>query len=1029
MGAEVCKGISVSSEDGIMANKYTTKKPSGLSIKRNGNYLYTSWKIGDKDYGRGQTYQYRINGEAWQNVTAYSGTVKKTITLDASDYYPNTSKRLNMVRFRVRGRRNTYTENGKTIDPATSEWAVKSYDILVPAKPSLSVELSSNANNVCTFTWNAPYSTEAARWFTNVQCQTRLEESSNVTNGAKLSAGGWTNYNATAASGSATITEDTSVVNGTTAYTRWFRVRARGPQGNSEWTYARHVYAVPYQTKNVTASAKQTDAGGYLCTVNWTTPRDYAHPVDSINVQYTFVTPEAGLTCPDGASWTNAETLAYKDGSDASAFSIDSVVGTDQCLFVRVNTIHDRNTTYGAATLAATGALATPTGLTVETDTSTHRATVTATNASTVADSFLVVKYMTEDDPDGFCIGIIPHGQTSVTVQCPTFSSASTILFGVFAAVGSYTATTRADGVTSYAVETVMQSSVTTYGGSIPAAPTSVTLSKTATAGTVRVVFDWAWTEATAAELSWSDHADAWESTNAPTTYLINSTHASAWNIAGLDTGKTWYIRVRLASGSGDSQTFGAYSTIESIDLSSAPTVPVLTLSNAVITETGSVTASWTFVTSDGTEQACAEVAEVDGTTYTTLATVENAPSVTISAEDAGWTTGETHSIVVRVTSESGKRSDWSDPVSVTIAAPLTIALAFTSLVEMTLTEDGVQRTVMALTEMPLTATVTGAGTGGTTTLIIERAESYHIDRPDETEYNGFEGETIAIYTQMGESAISISNADLIGHLDDGAPYRLIATIQDGLGQSAEVVQDFEVVWTHQAEAPTATITTDNSNMIVRITPVAPSGAISTDVCDIYRLSADKPELIYPNAAFGTEYVDPFPAIGDYGGHRIVTKTANGDYITADNELAWMDYADGLTSEYNVIDFGTGRVLLAHNIDLSNTWEKDFAETKYLGGSIQGDWNPAVSRTGTLSAVIRSTDAETIEAMRRLAAYAGICHVRTKDGSSYAADVQVTETHSQDTAHRLISFELSITRVDAEDYEGMTYAAWSETGA
>jgi hypothetical protein len=415
-------------------------------------------------------------------------------------------------------------------------------------------------------------------------------------------------------------------------------------------------------------------------------------------------------------------------------------------------------------------------------------------------------------------------------------------------------------------------------------------------------------------------------------------------------------------------------------------------------------------------------VAEVVSNTYSVLAEVGGAQNVTLDGMD--WQSGESHLLAVRVTSESGKQSAWSDAVAVTVAEPLEIAITSTSLDEQTITVDGESRTIMALTEMPLSVTVTGADEGGTTRVVIERAEDYHIDRPDETTFNGFEGETIAIYSQTGESAITISNDDLIGHLDDGASYRLIATIQDGLGQSAEIAQDFEVHWTHQALTPTASVSMDNANMVAQLTPTAPTGAANTDVCDIYRLSADRPELIYPDAAFGTTYVDPYPTLGEMGGYRFVLRTANGDYITAEDTLAWMDVSASLDAGANIIDFGTGRVLLEYNTDLSHNWSKDFKETKYLGGSIQGDWNPAVSRTGTINTVVTADNTETIEIMRRLATYAGICHVRTKDGSSYAADVQVSESYAQDNAHRIVSFNLSITRIDPDGYDGMTLAEW-----
>ena len=1006
---------------------YTTFKPTGLSIKRSGASFTVSWKIGDKDYGSGQNLQYKIDSGQWTDVPIGITTTKKVISIDTTQYFPNTKKTIGAIYVRVRGRRSPYKDGNSTVDPLVSAWTEKTYAIQLPNKPALTVALSSESANVCTFTWTTVAAADNARWVSRAQCQTALVAKSNITDGSQITHSAWTNYAETSANASATITEDSSVINRGTAYTRWFRLRSQGPHGHSEWVYAKHVYSVPYQTKSVTARAKETDAGGYLCSATWKTPKDASHPVDSINVQYTFVSPESGMACPDTAAWTDAMTLAYKDGSDAAAFSLDSQVGTDQCLFIRINTIHDRTTTYGVATLAAVGRLKTPTNLSVSMDQSTYRATITAENNSDVEDSFLVVKYMSVDEPNGFYIGIIPHGQTSVTVQCPAWESTSRVRFGVFAVVGTYEATTRADGVTSYAVTPTMKSSLTTYGGTVPAAPQTVTLSQTATPGTVRVAFDWSWTAATSAELSWADHEDAWESTDGPDTYTLANTHASAWNISGLATGKTWYIRVRLATGNGNDTTYGAYSEIMSIDLSSAPAVPILSLSSGVITEDGTVTASWAYVSTDGSVQAYAEVAEVVGTSHTILATAESAQHVDISAADAGWATGESHLLAVRVSSASGQMSDWSDPIAVAIAEPLTAEITQISLEQQTITVDGVGRTVLSLTEMPLTVTVTGAGAGGTTTVIIERAETYHVSRPDETEYNGFEGETVAIYSQVGEAQITID--ELIGHLDDGAGYRLIATVQDGLGQSAQAVQEFEVHWDHQAIVPEAFVEIRQEQAAAVLYPIAPTGAAVTDVCDIYRLSADRPELIYEGAAFGGTYVDPYPAIGPHGGHRFVLRTANGDYITADDELAWTDVAaDTLDTDQAIIDFGTGRVYLEYEMDVTHSWKKDFTETRYLGGSVQGDWNPAVSRNGTLTAVLALEDTDTIAEMRRLAAYTGICHVRTPDGSSYAADVQVSEARKQGTGHAIIEFTLTITRVDTETLEGMTYAEWQQTG-
>ena len=156
-------------------------------------------------------------------------------------------------------------------------------------------------------------------------------------------------------------------------------------------------------------------------------------------------------------------------------------------------------------------------------------------------------------------------------------------------------------------------------------------------------------------------------------------------------------------------------------------------------------------------------------------------------------------------------------------------------------------------------------------------------------------------------------------------------------------------------------------------------------------------------------------------------RTANGDYITTDNRPAWIDLGsddgDLLERQDAIIDFDGDQVRLPYNLTVSSSWTKDFQETQYLGGSIQGDWNPAVSRKGTISTVsIASEDHETIMAVRRLARYAGVCHVRTPDGSSYAADVQVSETRN---LGKLASFELSITRVDPDSMDGLPYSVWT----
>ena len=1023
-----------------------TKKPTGLTITRSGAKFTFSWKIGDKDYGNGQQLRWRLScwkSGSWKSETVGATTKSIAVSITPADLYPSKTAKAVSITFEVRGNRKKYKSGKKKIDPGWSDWAQKQFAISIPDRPTLTATLDEELSNVTNFAWELTTSATDGRYFIDTEWQSILVENSEETDGSKLTWGttstGWLTGTSTATN-SREVTEDTELI-ADGSHTRWFRVRARGPAGASDWRYAKHVYALAYKSNITQTEAKETDENGFKCTVTWDATANAANPIDKTTVQYAITVPAADLACPSGASWTDANISRDTAANDKAVFSIDDTLGADECLFIRVNTKHDANITYGRPSLSAVGNLKNPSGLSVNVDNVTHRATITATNNSDVPDSFLAVEYMSSSDPEGkFVCGIISNGGTSVTVQGPNWDDEGAFSFGVRAVVGSYEQITRADGATCYAVTEKMKSAATIWeGGSVPSAPANVAASATEISGTIRVMWDWTWEEANGAEISWSDHPDAWESTDEPSTYSIDHIHAAHWNISGLETGKTWYIRVRLVDKTGaDNITYGPWSDPIEVDLSSAPSVPVLSLSPGTITETGTVVASWAYSTTDGTQQAYAEICEAqitaNGITYgDIIAHVETAQHISINAEEAGWQAGESHGLCVRVVSASGRVSDsWSDPVFVNVADPITAQITASSLQQKTVPDDeqaGTERTVLSLTEMPLTVTVQGAGTSGETILSIERAEEYQLVRPDESKAYGHKGEVVAEVVQMGEDEIEIGTDDLLGYLDDGAQYLIRAIVKDGFGQSAEDTLEFEVHWDHQALVPKASVQMDHVERVAFITPIAPEGTAEGDVCDIYRLSTDPPELIVKDGEFGTKYVDPFPAIGEGGGHRIVFKTANGDYITDDGQIAWTDTGydeyDCLECEYNILDFDDEQILFVYNTDISNTWKKDFKRTKYLDGSIQGDWNPGIERDANVETVIIvGEDQETIKAMRRLAEHPGICHIRTKEGSSFPADVQVKESMKYSEGHKLAAYSLDVSRVGSQGYDGVTYEDW-----
>lgn len=1280
-----------------MAN---TKKPEGLTVKRAGLKFTTKWKIRDKDYRDGQQFQYAIfttqkkyesalnfirqgftitSGVTWHNISVRSSSTSATVSLSAGSFFPTAKKPyLAGIIFRVRGNRKAYTERekykdskGRTkyrdvkVNPGWSAWAYKGFDITAPAAPKASVAWSEDYINRTTFSWDCGNETQGAPYTRCVyQTVTALDYNGKVENIPAWKSA--TNNNVTSRQSSIYRDEaDLADKNLTRAY----RIKAIGPGGESAWRYARHPYGAPEQAVNVTCETTRNEAvGSYHLVIAWTAPNSVANPITKTTAEYLIAEPggivetEQGLlpTVPAQAQWTPFPATKDTNGANAFSFDLQETLGDDECLWVHVITTHDNHDTPSEAVLAAKGMLQKPTITNLETDASTHRAEITIQAGTSVPGAFHAIKYEPADgssDPDaGKIIGIIPNGSTFAQIQCPAWTA--TPAFGVYAVLGEEAESyTRDDGVTIYTLNEVMTSAVESSGGNVPKAPGNVRASQLGTSDTIQVLWDVVWNEATGAEVSWADHADAWISTEQPQTFDVQNLRESVLNITGLELGKVWFVRVRLyQTNTGGTNVYGPYSDIIPVDLSTIPAVPDLQISDedGIIPATGSTVASWVYVSEDGTRQKAATLAEVtyedDEPVYTRLIGLTTQQQATLNAEALGWETGTQHEVAVQVTSESGNPSKWSTPVTITIADAISCDITQTSLeydnvpvnpesytgnpvifntgeqekevaslnvsllpvqegsgtpspqnirpitgrtqTDVVVTDGDTQSTTTTVTlphtvygadvgvtsgegketvryltidgntnigkestgwaqkevfyieigtgankgkqtsytevcniisnqceatsysglkattqsgkiafteygrwiewtsdstsvaeekarlgasplqiayelatptdlqttptdvelltgvnnisadgdmeltiadmiesgyylkELPLTATVTGAGPGGQTSLRIERAESYELDGPDDKTRNGFEGAAAAEVQQAGENQIEVDLADLIGRLDDGARYRIRASVQDAAGQSAEAEPvEFTVLWNKQASIPGGTAEIENGVAI--ITPEAPENANEGDTVDIYRLSADRPELIVRGGTFGTQYVDPYPTLNEFGGYRIVTVTEYGDYITEANEMAWTDIRTNNDSLFQYIDFDGNQLELKYNAELSNTWTKQFTATRYLGGSIRGDWLEGTQQEANVNGIVlRDIDQDTYKMLRALGDFSGICHVRTTDGSNFTANINVQIGSTYNSPGHPESVTLTITRVDNPRADGMTLAEW-----
>lgn len=1156
-----------------------TGKPTGLSIKRSGQSFACSWKIGDDNYGDGQYFEwcYYVIGAKksmwteWASESVGKAQTKKTIKIDARDLIDHyNGAKIGAVKFSVCGIRKDYkttSEKGSDTIVTThksrpSGWSEKKYTLEKPHKPIVTAQWDSNYVDKTVFSWKTTTSSTSPKWFLGAKYQAMLVKNTTQTDGSKLtwkkSGTDWKEgelQGGTYAEHSIPVTEDSATVNDSLdSYTRFFRCKALGAKGDSEWDYARHVYAKPFQAQIIDGGCEgiMLAKGAMDIAVNWKSPSGIKgkgnHPIDQTTVEYKIQQPAAGMV-PSEGGWSQAGVIKDTKGQDGLRFSIDDLPDEDQVVFVRVNNEHDKNGEYGInrgvptipkITNGGQGEpyywkLSAPTFRITDKNPQTKIMTVVIDSQSAVPDSRIIVGeigYKRENDV--YPINKLLYAQTSkadTTFQVkysPSLYRQDFYIYDVVADdIRTYTDIETIDDTDSVTVTGVIMKSSEVHTLS-PSIPQNVGAIGTIIDSVGTIAVNWSWSgDVDGIDLSWSDHIDAWESTDQPEEYEVGRANVGKWNISGLEVGKVWYVRTRFYTDVGGEHIYGEWGDIVDVNLKSSPTIPNLMLSKPTITDTDTVEASWAYSSADGTGQSQAVIClmeEQDGEYVPIdermpIAKVGSAQHVTINAKDAGMSNGNTYLLSVKVKSAGGMESDgWSMPATLNVAAKptvtvqsvsnitmnqtvlddveyeldhevdgfaidinelfdalegyapteieltknddtWTIAYDSTSLTTEDLEEYGiygannethiivsnivvVSHTANILQALPIIVTATGAGVDGSTNVSIRRVGDYRLLRPDESEYNGFDGEIIASVTQDGDSVIVeednntidrriyITKDFCIGSLDDGEKYVLNVTVVDTYGQSVESDDlEFEVHWNKQAHMPLGTVVITDDN-IAKITPIAPSEWVAGDVCDIYRLSADKPELIYPNAEFGVTYVDPYPAIGEHGGHRIVYKTEYDDFITAKNERAVLDLGsdddDVLDRDYAIVDFNGMQIPLYYNVDISHQWQKDFVETKYLGGSVQGDWNEGISRSASVGTVMMNLiNEDDIIKMKKLAAYTGVCHLRTMDGSSFACDLQVSENRPHDKRNMVTTFSISVTRVDGEGYDGLTLEQWN----
>ena len=1012
---------------------------TGITVTRDGNKYTANWNIPKaisdmKAQELRWRMVYRDSPSGEQKFTNYGTQYPSLSATKATFTLSGINIPTYMVAIQIQLRAKFIFTDGSKSETVWSDWdrATGGFSFYTPPTPTLTGEIDDQVSGRTNWSWESTTDNTDHYLITGVQYQTL--SLTNATSDPTETQWSSASLQSKQLTGSKSE-DDTGLSN---SVTRFVRVRAVGANGYSSWNLKKIVFATPSKPQITNYNVTYESSNHYLnLYAEWTVSSSAQRPVDTTMLQYRIGKPTANMGMTNDGSWTDVGTTGRSttgnnvtvvgslsgavisggnSGKSSMSANLTETIQDDECVWIRAVARYSGGTdSPGDAVLAYIGVLAAPGVPAISNrNDSTHVVTITCTNNSQVPDSKLAIVYQ----PDGgeeTIVAVFPHGTSSMSgIQCPDWDNVTTLGFRAFAYVGSETYTT-VNGVKVYSVNARMTSDASFTTGNIPKAP-AVTLSKSPDEPNgIRVVWTWAWAEANYAEVSWSTRSNAWNSTAGPETHEVDATNGGTIDIGDLAAGQSYYVKVRLFVDDGEHVSYGPYGSAGPFYLSERPAIPVVSVSSDVVTEkTSDLTVSWTYVSMDGTEQIEAKIAELSNGTYTVIGWADTEQHAVI--DTSGWADGTQHQICVNVTSASNETSLWSEPVTVLKAEPPECTITQASLTE----DDG----IYYLEEMPLTVTVTGAGTSGNTTVSVVRAENYVQLMPDDTTLTGYRGETIIRKQYVGESQQTYTLADMVEgrELNDLALYRLIATVTDKYGQIATDAIDFTVSWTHQAVMPEGSIVIDGD--IAKITLEEPDGAEEGDTVDIYRLSADRPILIYKGADFDDVIVDPYPAIN--GGYRLVFRTANGDYTTASKEFAWVDLDANYNPVAQSIDFAGMRLRIKYNVDLGDTSEKDFTKIKFLGGSTQGYWLEGANRTGSMSGVLLTDqDVDDIEVLEKLMDYSGPARIRTKSGRSYIANVNADGSSTYSTGAKILTVSLTIDRIDDPGMDGVTLAEWS----
>lgn len=616
-------------------------------------------------------------------------------------------------------------------------------------------------------------------------------------------------------------------------------------------------------------------------------------------------------------------------------------------------------------------------------------------------------------------------------VQFQVYDGAALFATGastVRAAMASYRCAIRAGG--SYRVRARaarMVGSGRLYGewgpyadavGTVPAAPSGITSVKGTSATSVRVE----WAAATGAEtyeLERAESADLLGSSDASTT--VTGIEGTSYTVTGLESGRAWWFRVRAANAQGES----AWTEARSVVIGSAPAAPTTwsSTTSAIVGEP--VTLFWVHNAEDGSDEAYAQVELTVGGGSPATTTLDG--ETMLELDTSGWEEGGTVSWRVRTSGATGEYGPWSESRAIDVYAPPTLSLSLIG-------PDG--QAASPLTAFPLRVTALAGPASQEPVgyaVSVRALDSYQaLDQYGEVYTVAAGDEVLTRYVDTSDALdLSLSASDV--DLEGGASYRVEVTVSMDSGLTASATADLEVSWSDQAWPLDCEIALDAASLSCYVTPYSrdpETGAANAGLdLAVYRRGHDGGLTEVASgidSASNTVVTDPHPSL-DFARYRVVAtdrSTGAVSYYDAPGypvgcrdvviqwDEEWSDFDPGEEGAARMEPSWAGSMVrLPYNIEVSDTTEGDAALVRYIGReypvSYQGTQLDATSQW---TVDVPKGDADTLYALRRLAAWHGDAYVREPWGSGYWAHLSVSVGIRASSG--LVPVSIGVTRVE-----------------